>query len=65
MPEVKRDEIEDVFATLTRDIARMDAGTGSWGPTPRAYAVALRDYLRRGYHHGDAAKLEIESGVTT
>jgi hypothetical protein len=54
------DEIEDVLATLTRDINRMRAGTGSWGPTPEAYAVALREYLRRGYHHGEAAKMEIE-----
>jgi hypothetical protein len=56
-----RDEIEDVLATLTRDIERMKAGRGSWGPTPLQYAVALRDYFRRGYHHGEAERLEIES----
>lgn len=54
----KRDEIEDVLAVLSRDIDT--AATNKYTFQGLEYARHLREYLRRGAHHGMALKYEAE-----
>ena len=57
----ERAEIEDILAVLMRDLASLRRKRLREIPTADVYIVGLQDYLRRGYHHGAAARIEAEA----